>query len=190
MKDLLTLKIKNMVCERCILVVWQTFIDVDAIVEKVELGVVYLSLPLSLDQKEEIDGKFKKLGFEFLTNYQTEIVEKVKNCIHGKLKKLDSENWKQKLSDELESEIGKEYTTISHLFSLTEGITIEKYLTLQKIEKVKELLIYNELSLKEIADLLGYSSTQYLSSKFKQVTGMTPIVFKKLCPIHLRKSLS
>lgn len=189
MKDLLTLKIKNMVCERCILAVWKTLIDIDAVVERVELGIVYLSVPLSLEQLKQVETTFIKLGFEILSDNQSEIVEKVKNSIHEKFQNLNETQWQKTFSTELEKNIGKDYSYISHLFSMTEGITIEKYLSKQKIEKVKEFLIYNELSLVQIADQLGFSSTQYLSSKFKQSTGMTPSAFKKLSPYHLRKKL-
>ncbi|WP_170178479.1 helix-turn-helix domain-containing protein [Flammeovirga pectinis] len=190
MIDLLTLRIKNMVCERCILTVWQALIDVDAVVERVDLGVAYISVPLSADQTKEIEQTFKKLGFSFLNNKQSRLVEGVKNFIHHKFSNLDEKQWNATLSEELQKELGKDYTTISTLFSNTEGITIEKYLSNQKVEKVKEFLSYNEMTLNQIADILGYSSTQYLSRKFKQHTGMTPSEFKKNSHKPLRKSLS
>ncbi|MBB6463969.1 helix-turn-helix domain-containing protein [Flammeovirga kamogawensis] len=190
MIDLLTLRIKNMVCERCILTVWQALIDAGAVVERVDLGVAYISVPLSVDQRKEIEQTFKKLGFSFLNDKQSSLVEGVKNFIHHKFSNLDEKQWTSTLSEELQKELGKDYTTISTLFSNTEGITIEKYLSNQKVEKVKEFLSYNEMSLSQIADVLGYSSTQYLSRKFKQSTGMTPSEFKKNSHKPLRKSLS
>jgi YesN/AraC family two-component response regulator len=84
------------------------------------------------------------------------------------------------LSDLLAKELGHDYSYLSNLFSSVEGVTIEKYLILQKIEKVKELLVYNELSLNEISYQLGYSSVQHLSNQFKKITGLTPSHFKKI----------
>src|SRR5699024_6631404 len=93
-----------------------------------------------------------------------------------------------KLSEYLSSELHQNYSALSNLFSAVEGITIERYHILQKIEKVKELLVYNELSLSEIASQLNYSSVAYLSNQFKKVTGLTPSHFKNLRTVK-RKSL-
>ena len=189
MIDLLTLKIKNMVCDRCIHVVWNILLNVDAVVDRIELGTAYLQVPLTAEQRSTVEQELNKLGFEILNNKQTEIVEGVKNFIHDKFQNLNEETWTENFSDQLQKHLGKDYPSISNLFSLTEGITIEKYLSKQKIEKAKELISYDELSFAEIADLLGFSSTQYLSSKFKQTIGMTPSAFKKQMNNPPRKSL-
>ncbi|WP_044202190.1 AraC family transcriptional regulator [Flammeovirga sp. OC4] len=190
MKDLLTLRIKNMVCPRCVQAVWNILDQNDVMVDRVELGVAYLQLPLQPEQRDIVTKDLENLGFEILDDKQTILVEKVKNLIHDKFQNLEKQQWNKTFSSELEEQLKKDYSTISHLFSSTEGVTIEKYLNQQKIEKVKEFLIYDELSVKEIADLLGFNSTQYLSSKFKQATGMTPNSFKKMNPTHLRNCLS
>ena len=119
-------------------------------------------------------------GFELINNRQHQIIEQTKTTIiayvHHDKSKPESVN----LSDFLEQQIGINYFSLSKLFSSVEGITIEKYAILQKIERVKELLVYNELSLGEIAFDLGYSSVAHLSGQFKQVTGLTPTAFKKM----------
>ncbi|OHX66839.1 helix-turn-helix domain-containing protein [Flammeovirga pacifica] len=189
MIDLLTLRIKNMVCNRCIQAVWNIFEKNDVMLDRVELGVAYLQLPLQPNQKEIVIKDLQDLGFELLDNKQSIIVEKVKNVIHHKFEHLDQDIWKNNLSVELQKEIGMDYSKISTLFSSVEGITIEKYLNHQKIEKVKEFLSYDELTIAQIADILGYSSSQYLSSKFKQSTGLTPSNFKSMNQKPLRKSL-
>ncbi|WP_281616413.1 AraC family transcriptional regulator [Flammeovirga sp. SubArs3] len=189
MIDLLTLKIKNMVCDRCIHVVWQTLLDIDASVDRVELGTVYLQVPLSKDQQTLLEQKLGALGFEILNDKQKEVVESVKNFIHDKFQNLSMTTWNENFSDQLQKHIGKDYSYVSKLFSLTEGVTIEKFLSKQKIEKSKELISYDEMSLAEIADLLGFSSSQYLSSKFKQTIGLTPSEFKKQMHKPMRKSL-
>ncbi|WP_063850941.1 AraC family transcriptional regulator [Flammeovirga sp. SJP92] len=190
MKDLLTLRIKNMVCPRCVQAVWNILDKNDVMVDRVELGVAYLQLPLQPEQRDNVTKDLENLGFEILDDRQSILVEKIKNLIHDKFQNLSQQQWNRTFSSELEETLKRDYSTISHLFSSTEGVTIEKYLNQQKIEKVKEFLIYDELSVKEIADLLGFNSTQYLSSKFKQATGMTPNSFKKMNPIHLRNCLS
>ncbi|KXX67637.1 hypothetical protein AVL50_26630 [Flammeovirga sp. SJP92] len=179
-----------MVCPRCVQAVWNILDKNDVMVDRVELGVAYLQLPLQPEQRDNVTKDLENLGFEILDDRQSILVEKIKNLIHDKFQNLSQQQWNRTFSSELEETLKRDYSTISHLFSSTEGVTIEKYLNQQKIEKVKEFLIYDELSVKEIADLLGFNSTQYLSSKFKQATGMTPNSFKKMNPIHLRNCLS
>lgn len=119
-------------------------------------------------------------GFELINDQQRQIIEQVKTIIiehvHHDKHKLASTNF----SDFLEQQVGVNYYSLSKLFSSIEGVTIEKFIILQKIERVKELLIYGELSLGEIAFDLGYSSAAHLSGQFKQVTGLTPTAFKKM----------
>lgn len=175
-----TLYIKNMVCPRCIKVVTDEFEKLDLTIEKIELGRVEVASELSIDSIERIRKVLADNGFELIDDKQSQLINKIKTIIIGKIhhskSTLEAVNW----SDYISKEIGKDYSYLSKLFSDVEGITIEKYIINQKIEKVKELLVYDELSLTEISYELGYSSVQHLSSQFKKATGLTPSHFKKI----------
>src|SRR5690606_28337477 len=119
------------------------------------------------------------LGFEVIDDRKSLIIEKIKNIIIDLVHHQDNDT-KSNLSDVLSSKLHHDYNYLSNLFSEIEGTTIEKYFIAQKIEKVKELLVYDELSLSEIAFRLNYSSVAYLSNQFKKVTGLTPSHFKQI----------
>jgi len=119
------------------------------------------------------------MGFELIDDKKSQTIEKIKNLIVKYVHDPDS-NTLLKLSDFITSKLHQDYNYLSNLFSEVEGTTIEKYFIANRIEKVKELLVYDELSLSEIADQLGYSSVAYLSNQFKKVTGFTPTYFKSL----------
>jgi AraC family transcriptional regulator len=138
-------------------------------------------------QLQNIGKKLNELGFEILNNQKQKLIEKIKNLI---VKKVQSGEIEEHFSiiEFLGQSIPKDYSQLSRLFPEVEGITIEQYFILQKIEKVKEWLVYNELTLSEIAWKLGYSSIAHLSSQFKRITGLTPSEFKKVGNNH-RKSL-
>ena len=119
------------------------------------------------------------LGFEVIDDRKSLIIEKIKNIIIDLVHHQDNDT-KSNLSDVLSCKLHHDYNYLSNLFSEIEGTTIEKYFIAQKIEKVKELLVYNELSLSEIALRLNYSSVAYLSNQFKKVTGLTPSYFKQI----------
>lgn len=178
--DTSTLFIKNMVCNRCIRVVEEELKRLGYEVDSIELGKVVLNGKIS---KQDLLGLSEVLlsnGFELIDDQQHQLIEKVKTTIikhihHGGLKP-ESVNF----SDFLEQQTGVNYFSLSKLFSSFEGITLEKYIILQKIEKVKELLVYDEKTLSEIAFELEYSSVAHLSGQFKKVTGMTPSAFKKM----------
>ena len=169
-----------MVCNRCIKVVNEELSGLGLTIEASELGKVVL--------KEEIDDQATKRIRQTLTDNGFELIDDKKSWVINKTKTLiieyihyDREKPEYvNLSDLLSTELGYDYSYLSNLFSSVEGITIEKYLILQKIEKVKELLVYDELSLNDISYQLGYSSTQHLSQQFKKVTGLTPSHFKKI----------
>ncbi|MEQ8926217.1 MAG: AraC family transcriptional regulator [Fulvivirga sp.] len=153
----------------------------------VELGEVKIKENEISNVRALLIKELEAIGFELLDDKKTRIIEKIKNLItdlvHNKNNKLNVT-----LSDYLKQELHQDYSTLSNLFSDVEGITIEKYYILQKIEKVKELIVYDELTLSEIAFQLNYSSVAYLSNQFKKVTGLTPSHFKKLGSIK-RKPL-
>lgn len=143
------------------------------------MGEVELSRPLTDSQLNGISNKLNELGFEILDNKNRKLIEKIKNLLIAKVQGGDIEEHFN-LTEFLPSKLNKEYTQLSRLFSEVEGITIEQFFILQKIEKVKEWLVYDELSLSEISFKLGYSSVAHLSVQFKKVTGLTPSEFKKI----------
>ena len=179
--------IKNMVCNRCVMVVKNIFTDAGAEPEAVILGKVTLPTPPTSSQYEKIEKKLNEVGFESLTDQKKKLVDQVKSVI---VKNIQGDLSERNLnfSDILATSLNKDYSYISKLFSEAEGITIEKFIIDQKTEKVKEMLAYGEKSLNDIAFDMGYSSVAHLSSQFKKTTGFTPSEFKKLKDHH-RKSL-
>jgi len=145
----------------------------------VNLGEVEIKEDLSKDQLAQLDTSLKSLGFELIDDKKSQTIEKIKNSIVTLVHHTDHEI-KTNLSAFITSQIHQDYNYLSNLFSAIEGTTIEKYFITQRIERVKELIVYDELSLSEIADQLGYSSVAYLSNQFKKVTGFTPSYFKSL----------
>ena len=172
--------IKHMVCGRCKRVVRDILEELGIEVLRVELGEVETGeLPATVSM-EQIRRVLADNDFELLEDRKTVMVEQIKALIvnevhHDRRERPEHQN----LSDFLTRKIGYDYSYLSHLFSAIEGMTIEKYVIAQKIEKVKEYLLYGELTLSEIAWRLGYSSTQHLSNQFKQVVGLTPGDFKR-----------
>ena len=169
--------IKNMVCPRCIMSVEKILKDNEINVKYVRLGEVELEKEISDKQMKSLSGDLLKVGFEILEDSQSQLIEKVKTIVTQKVQQAEIESHFS-VNRQLTKQIFKDYSSISKLFSEVEGITIERYFILQKIEKVKEYLVYKELSLSDIAYKLGYSSTQHLSSQFKKITGITPTQFR------------
>lgn len=171
--------IKNMVCNRCIMVVQNEMDKLGIPVSDIKLGEVTLSHALSGEKRKALDESLTNVGFELIDDKKSRIIEQIKTLIIEMVHHRESDN-KYNLSDVLSRNLNHDYSYLSNLFSEVEGITIEKYFIAQKIEKVKELLVYDELSLSEIAERLHYSSVAYLSNQFKKVTGLTPSHFKKV----------
>lgn len=174
-----TLYIKNMVCNRCIMVVQNELDKLRLKTKSVKLGEVIFDKELTNEEKSNFSDALLPLGFEVINDKKSRIIEKIKNKIIDLVHNQDNDT-KNNLSDVLSSQLHQDYNYLSNLFSEVEGTTIEKYFIAQKIEKVKELLVYDELSLSEIAFRLNYSSVAYLSNQFKKVTGLTPSYFKKI----------
>ena len=172
--------IRNMVCDRCILVVRQQLDELGLAYHNIQLGEVSLNATPSAEKKHELKKNLENLGFELLDDKKSGLVEKIKACIIRQVQQPLPDEPQQKFSVLLEEKLAVDYPALSHLFSSTEGITIEKYLILQRIEKAKELLVYGEMTLGEIAERLGYSSVQHLSQQFKKTTGLTPSAFRLL----------
>ena len=175
-----TLYIKNMVCDRCKMVVNQELEKLGYHPEKVALGEVILKETNLLPaQQKQIDEALIAMGFERIDDRKARLIENIKNKIIQLIHHSDRINLKVNWSTLLADEAHHEYGYLSSLFSSMEGITLEQYIIRQKIERVKELLFYDELNLSEIADRLGYSSVAHLSGQFKKITGLTPSELKK-----------
>jgi len=171
-----TVFIKNMVCPRCISAVEGILKEIGVEPLYVNLGEVKLREELSAEKREQLAGRLTAMGFELLDDIRQRQIERIKSLIIRHTQRLDGE--KIAVSEQVSKEFNREYSQLSKLFSETEGITIEQFAILQRIEKAKELLVYNEMSLGEIADVLGYSSVAHLSAQFKKVTGLTPSAFR------------
>jgi AraC family transcriptional regulator len=181
------LYIKNMVCDRCILVVKEQLEKAGIEFNNVSLGQVQLTTEPAPEQLDNLTRNLSAIGFELLDDKKEKLIEKIKTIIISLIHRNEDSNNK-KLSAILEERLQLDYHYLSSLFSSTEGITIEKYSIRQRIERVKELLTYNELSLSEIADQMEYSSVQHLSQQFKKETGLTPTQFRDLKE-NLRKPI-
>ena len=175
----MTIHIKNMVCNRCITAVEDVFRNSEIDFVSVNLGWVETSNDFSKNKLQKLNENLQKIGFEILENASQKQIEIIKKLILEKVQNLDI-NEDFLLSKYLSEQLNKEYSNISKIFSQTENITLEQYFILQKIEKVKELLIYRELTLSQIADKLGYKTVQHLSQQFKKTTGFSPSQFQEL----------
>ena len=171
-----------MVCQRCIKVVREILEELDIPFSQVLLGEIHLDNTLTKSQLNHLNEVLNKEGFALLGDRNARLVEKIKAVIIAFVhdQEIRANAAKLTFSHYLSKELGHDYSMLSQLFSSVEGVTIEKYLILQKTEKVKELLKYGELNLTQIAEATGYSSVQYLSNQFKRVTGMSPKKFNKL----------
>lgn len=177
MKTEHTLIIKNMVCNRCIKVVKEELEKLNMKVEAIELGEVKVSgthFPY-----EEIKRVLEENGFELMEDKKAKLVNKIKSLIIEIIHSDKLEHMDTNFSAYLEKKLDTDYTYLSNLYSSVENITIEHFIILQKVERAKELLKYNELTLSEIAYRLGYSSVQHLSNQFKKVTGFNASEFKQ-----------
>jgi len=183
------LLVKNMVCHRCILAVEDILRTEDIPFQKVIFGEIHLPAEISPDQKDRLTNKFNVVGFELIDNHSKALIEKIKQLVINRARnEVDEKEGKIKLSYYLSDKVNHEYTYLSSLFSSVEGRTIENYFIEQRIEKAKELLIYDQLTLSQIAFDLEYSSVAHLSTQFKKITGLTPSYFKEI-GTSKRKSL-
>ena len=168
-----------MVCNRCIKVVADILMDLGIGYKSVLLGEVLLTAEPSDAEKQQLLQRLQNEGFDVIDTRRSRLVERIKQLILKRIAGgLDEPS--DNLSQYLTQHLHLEYSYLSNLFSSVESLTIEKFYIAQKIEKVKELLVYDELSLSEIAYRLGYSSVQHLSNQFKKVTGLTPSHFKQI----------
>jgi AraC family transcriptional regulator len=180
-----------MVCDRCKMAVRQEVEKLGLTPENVTLGEVTIrEEQIAPDTLDRLDKALFNLGFERIDDRKARLIESIKNKVIQIIHYGDPGNRKFNWSDILSEELNYEYNYLSNLFSSVEGITLEQYIIRQKIEKVKELLFYDELNLSQIAHKLGYSSVAHLSAQFKKITGFTPSALKKSRGINdARKSL-
>jgi len=175
----LKLFIKNMVCIRCKMVVRDQLQKLGYHPVIVELGEADITEDLNAAELEQVRAVFLQSGLELMEDKKSILIQKIKNII-VELVHYSEEPLVVNLSEYLHKKLDHNYTYLANLFSHVQGTTIEKYFILHKIERVKELLVYNELNLTEIAYLMHYSSVAHLSAQFKKVTGLTPSHFKQL----------
>ena len=173
-----TVHIRNMVCDRCIMAVDTALKNLGLHPLEVRLGYAVIEEEMDDKVHSMICDALEPLGFELIDDMKSRITERIRAEIISLVHYQDTD-LKINLSDWLSERLGRDYSSLSKLFSDATGTTIEKYFIAQKIEKAKELLVYGEMTLNEIADRLGYSSAAYLSTQFKSVTGVTPSYFKK-----------
>lgn len=172
------LHIKNMVCDRCVMVVKQQLETLRFYVKDISLGKVAIVPDPDESQLLQISSLLSLVGFELLDSEKQQIVGQIKNIIIAKVHHGDLLNDHVTFSQLLPSNLNKDYTYLSRLFSQYEGIPIEKFIIQQKVQKVKELLEYGEFNLNEISYKMGYSSSAHLSAQFKNLTGLTPSQYK------------
>ena len=178
-----------MVCHRCVLSVEDILNKETIPFQKVIFGEIHLKDELSQEQKDRLSASFGKVGFELIDNHNSALIEKIKQLIIKRARnEVAEKESKIKLSHYLSGNVNHEYTYLSSLFSSIEGRTIENYFIEQRIEKAKELLVYGQLTLSQIAFDLEYSSVAHLSAQFKKITGLTASFFKEL-GASKRKSL-
>ncbi|UXP33869.1 AraC family transcriptional regulator [Reichenbachiella agarivorans] len=174
-----TLHIKNMVCPRCIASVGDILAELNIQISQLELGEVKTVEDLSEQQSEELAKCLAERGFELLQDHKSKMIAQIKAIIIETIH-LSKEHLQVNYSTLLSEKLHHDYASLSRLFSSVEGLTIEKFVLKQKIERVKELIFYDEMNLSEIAYDVHYSSVAHLSTQFKKETGMTPSQFKKL----------
>lgn len=174
------LHIKNMVCLHCIMALKQLLNELNISYSHIELGTIVLKEKLTKEKIAELSSELKTLGLALIDDRRSRIIEKIKTTIINLLHEENETIQNQNISALLSSELNYDYNYLSSLFSESEGMTIEKYLIAQRIDRVKELLVYDELTQNEIAYKLGYTSSAHLSNQFKKITGLTPSYFKKI----------
>ncbi len=177
--DSKTLFIRNMVCPRCVTAVKDTLTKLEIPFSEVVLGKASINIDKSEVNQDLLDEELRKIGFELIRDKNRQLVAEVKALIVSYIHHSGELDLKINFSDYLAEKVAKDYSIITSIFSELENTTIEKYIIAQKIERVKELLSYNELTLSEISYQLNYSSVQHLSNQFKKLTGKTPSQYKK-----------
>ena len=170
--------IRGMVCARCMDVVRQELERLGREVTQMRLGQVKIRGQVSVDELARIRAALEKQGFSLVLDAKITLVQRIKTLIEQTLNRDDLSERKIRFSDFLATELTMNYDTLSALFSASEGQTLERYLIERRLDKVKELLVYNDLPLSEIAHQTGFSSVPHLSNQFKRLTGLSPTYFR------------
>lgn len=178
--DETTLSIRGMVCARCTDVVRRELTTLGFAVTDIRLGQVRVSGPIPPVQMGQIERVLEKQGFSLLTDAKVAVVQRVKALIEQMLTRDDLGERRKKFSDLLAIALQTNYGALSALFSASEGQTIERYIIERRLDKVKELLVYTDLSLGDIAFQTGFSSVPHLSNQFKRITGLSPTHFRNI----------
>ncbi len=176
------IQIKNMESDRCITMVKEQLNKLGLSNYQVELGKVEMNDDVAREDILSLESILKNYGFELLENRENRLIERIKNAVCHYIDNQEDIS-KINFSDYIRKNVNYDYTTLSHLFSEKEGITIEKYFIDQRIERVKKLLFNLEVSVSEISFQLQYSSVGHLSNQFKRNTGLTPSVYRRLIPL-------
>ncbi len=170
--------IKNMVCDRCIRAVNEVLQSTGLVAEEVELGRAEVRGVPEPEVLQEVENKLKDLGFELIRDKKNGLVEQIKGLIISYVDGEMKDRPRLNLSDFLAEHLASDYKTLNQTFSSAENLTIGQYHAFIKIEKVKELIDYDELSLSQISDTFNYSSPSHLTKQFRRVTGITPKEYK------------
>jgi AraC-like DNA-binding protein len=173
------LYIKNMICTRCKMVVQYELKKLGLHFTKVEIGSAEIKEDVTPEQWNQLNEALKISGLELMVDKKSVLIEKIKNVII-ELVNCSDEELKINLSDYLREKLNHDYTYLANVFSVVQGTTIEKFFISSKIARVKEMLVYDELQLTEIAYKLHYSSVAHLSNQFKKMTGLSPSQYKQI----------
>lgn len=177
-----------MVCQRCISTIENILKQISIKYDSVVIGEIKLPQEPNSEKLIQLDLQLKNNGFEIIKSQKNKVIEKIKISVDEYIKMIESKNERTlNLSDFIKSKLHYEYSYLSDLYSSIEGETIEHYFIKSRIERAKELIVYNELNLSEISFILGFSSVHHLSSQFKKITGLSPSHFKKI--IAFKKQL-
>lgn len=174
----MNLYIKNMACECCKTLVKEKLENMGLHVEKIDQGEAVITETISSDQLKNFNEEIKQSGLEIIENKKGILLERIKNVIHDYV--FSKTKLPFNFSAYASKQLNYDYTYLSNFFSEMEASTIEQYIISLKIDRVKEMIVLDDMSLTEIADLLHYSSVAHLSNQFKKVTGLTPSHFKEL----------
>lgn len=168
-----------MVSLRCKMIVKEELKKLDIHYAVLDLGMVELLQETTPEQRSALKSSLLKWGLELLEDHRSVLIERIKNVI-TELVHYSDELPETNYSDYISTKVGHDYTYLSNIFSEVKGITIQQFIILNKVERIKELLLYDELNLTEISYKLHYSSVAHLSNQFKKVTGLSPSFYKKL----------
>ncbi len=178
--DVVSLRIRGMVCARCIDVVRDIVQAQHLAILDIRLGQVHIQGPVAPESLDRVRSALTRQGFSLLTDTKAAIVQQTKTVVEQILNRDDLGDHKIRFSDAIVQQIPMDYPALSALFSAQEGITLEKYIISQRLDKVRELLVYTDQSLTDMAYRTGFSSASHLSNQFKSLTGLSPSYYRNI----------